>query len=149
VLSTLHTNDAPSAITRLIDIGIEPYLLMPSLLLVVAQRLIRLLCQYCKEAYEPGKEQVTSLKVRTELLYRAKGCSKCNHIGYKGRMPIAEMMVVDNKIRELIGKRVSFQELRKAAVEAGMETLTQSGIRKAEKGLTSIEEIISVTMGLD
>ncbi|TAN59420.1 type II/IV secretion system protein [bacterium] len=149
VLSTLHTNDAPSAVTRLIDIGIEPYLLMPSLLLVVAQRLIRLLCQYCKEAYEPGKEHLAGLNVGTELLYRAKGCSKCNHIGYKGRMPIVEMMVVDSKIRELIGRRVSFQELRKAAVEAGMETLPQSGMRKAEKGLTSIEEVISVTMGMD
>jgi type II secretory ATPase GspE/PulE/Tfp pilus assembly ATPase PilB-like protein len=131
------------------DIGIEPYLLMPSLLLVVAQRLIRLLCQYCKEAYEPSKEQLAGLNVRTELLYRAKGCSRCNHIGYKGRMPIVEMMAVDSKIRELIGKRVSFQELRKAAVDAGMETLPQSGMRKAEKGLTSIEEVIAVTLGMD
>lgn len=149
VLSTLHTNDAPSAISRLIDIGIEPYLLMPSLLLVMAQRLVRILCQDCKEAYEPTQEQIQELAIRTDLIYRAKGCAKCNQIGYKGRMPIVEMMAVNSKIRELIGKRVSFQELRQSAVESGMEGLLQNGIRKAEKGLTSIEEVISVTMGME
>ncbi len=146
VLSTLHTNDAPSAVARLIDIGIEPYLLMPSLLLVAAQRLVRLLCQDCKEAYEPSKEEKENFKIGADLIYRAKGCPACNNFGYKGRMPIMEIMPVNNKIRQLIGSRASPDEIRKAAVEAGMETLLQSGIRKVAKGLTSLEEILSVTM---
>lgn len=149
VLSTLHTNDAPSAVTRLIDIGIEPYLLMPSLLLVASQRLVRLLCQDCKEAYEPSQEERSNFNIKADLIYRAKGCSRCNNFGYKGRMPIMEIMAINSRIRELIGKRASFQEIRKAAAESGMESLLQSGIRKAEKGLTSIEEILSVTLGAE
>lgn len=150
VLSTLHTNDAPSAVTRLVDIGIEPYLLMPSLLLVVAQRLVRKLCLDCKEAYEPSKEEALEFKINADLIYRPKGCPKCNQIGYKGRMPITEMMVVNKKIRELVGRKgVTSQELRQAAVEAGMETLLQNGIRKVEKGFTSLEEVLSITVGMD
>lgn len=149
VLSTLHTNDAPSAINRLIDIGIEPYLLMPSLLMVVAQRLMRRLCQDCKEAYEPSKEQSAELNIKADLLYRPKGCPKCNQIGYKGRLPIIELMAVNNKIRQLIGRRASYQELRQAATESGMETLFQNGMRKAEKGLTSLEEVFSKTSGME
>jgi type IV pilus assembly protein PilB len=150
VLSTLHTNDAPSAVTRLIDIGIEPYLLMPSLLLIVAQRLVRLLCQECKEAHEPSREEKEDFKINADLIYRAKGCPRCNNFGYKGRIPIMEILVVNSKIRQLIGIRSSPDEIRKAAIEAGMETLLQSGIRKVVKGLTSLEEVLSVTMaGLD
>lgn len=149
VLSTLHTNDAPSAITRLMDIGIQPYLLMPSLLLVVAQRLVRKLCQDCKEAYEPSKEQVAELKLKADLLYRSKGCAKCNQIGYRGRFPIIELMVVDSRIRQLIDKRATYPELRKAAIESGMENLFQNGLRKAEKGLTSLEEVFSKTLGME
>ncbi|OGX23895.1 MAG: hypothetical protein A3J51_02015 [Omnitrophica WOR_2 bacterium RIFCSPHIGHO2_02_FULL_45_21] len=148
VLSTLHTNDAPSAISRLIDIGIEPYLLMP-LLLVVAQRLVRRLCQDCKEAYEPSKEQLAELSIKADLLYRPKGCAKCNQIGYKGRMTIIEIMAVNSKMRELMGKKASYQELRRAAIESGMETLFQNGIRKAAKSLTSLEEIFSKTLGME
>ncbi len=149
VLSTLHTNDAPSAVTRLIDIGIEPYLLMPSLLLVVAQRLVRKLCLECKEAYELSEEEAREMNIHADLVYRPKGCVRCNHTGYKGRMPIIEMMKVDAKIRAMIGKRASFQEIRKAAVDAGMETLLQNGFRKVEKGLTSLEEVLSVTAGIE
>lgn len=149
VLSTLHTNDAPSAVSRLMDIGIEPYLLMPSLLMVVAQRLMRRLCQDCKEAYEPSKEQLAELKLKADLLYRPKGCAKCNQIGYKGRLPIIELMAVNSKIRQLIGRRASYQELRQAAIESGMETLFQNGMRKAEKGLTSLEEVLSKTSGME
>ncbi|MCM8795765.1 MAG: Flp pilus assembly complex ATPase component TadA [Candidatus Omnitrophica bacterium] len=147
VLSTLHTNDASSAPTRLIDIGIEPYLLSPSLLLVVAQRLIRKLCPECKEAYEPSPEQLKSLKLKVELIYRAKGCVKCNHIGYKGRTCIAEVMTVNEEIRNLISQRALFQKIRDAARSAGMQTLYESALRKVEQGISSLEEALSVTLG--
>ena len=143
VLSTLHTNDAPSAITRLMDIGIEPYLLIPSLLVVVAQRLVRRLCPDCKEAYEPLPEQVSRFNLKAELIYRPKGCSNCNQTGYLGRMLIAEVMTIDNHIRELIGKRADSSQLRQAAVNSGMESLLDSGVRKVEKGITSLEEVLS------
>lgn len=149
VLSTLHTNDAPSAASRLMDIGIEPYLLMPSLLVVVAQRLVRRLCPDCKEAYEPSREQVNNLNIRSDLIYRAKGCEKCNQIGYRGRVAIAEVMVINTQLRELIGRKAQFQELRKAADESGMENLLMNGIRKVEKGLTSLEEILAATLGIE
>jgi len=149
VLSTLHTNDAPSAVTRLMDIGIEPYLLTPSLLCIAAQRLVRKLCPYCKEAYEPTPQELGSLKVQADLVYRPKGCQKCNNIGYLGRTLIAEVMTINAKIREAVGRRVSFQEIRKAAVESGMETLLMSGIKKVEKGVSSLEEILSVTVGIE
>lgn len=149
VLSTLHTNDAPSAIARLIDIGIEPYLLMPSLLLIVGQRLVRRLCPECKEAYEPSKEERQQLNLQADLIYRPKGCSKCNNIGYKGRMPIVEMLAIDAKIRNLIGGKSEIHNLKKIAVDAGMETLLQNGIKKVDKGITSLDEVLSVTVGME
>ena len=149
VLSTLHTNDAPSAIARLIDIGIEPYLLMPSLLLIVGQRLVRRLCPDCKEAYEPSKEERQQFNLQADLIYRPKGCSKCNSIGYKGRMPIVEMLGIDAKIRDLIGGKAQIHNLKKIAVDAGMETLLQNGIKKVEKGITSLDEVLSVTVGME
>lgn len=149
VLSTLHTNDAPSAIARLIDIGIEPYLLMPSLLLIVGQRLVRRLCPECKEAYEPSKEERQQLNLQADLIYRPKGCSKCNNIGYKGRMPIVEMLAIDAKIRDLIGGKAEIHNLKKIAVDAGMETLLQNGIKKVDKGITSLDEVLSVTVGME
>lgn len=149
VLSTLHTNDAPSATTRLIDIGIEPYMVAPSLLMVVAQRLIRKLCPECKEAYEPNSAQVKEIKLKADLLYRPKGCAKCGQIGYKGRACIAEIMVVNNEIRELITQRASFQRIKEAAKAAGMQTLYESAIKKVEEGLTSLEEALSITLGAD
>ena len=144
VLSTLHTNDASSAISRLMDIGIEPYLLVPSLLVVVAQRLVRRLCPDCKEAYEPLPEQISRFNLRAELIYRSKGCNNCNRTGYLGRMLIAEVMTIDNHIRELIGKRADSRELRKAAIQSGMESLLDSGVKKVEKGITSLSEVLSV-----
>ncbi|MCX7926672.1 MAG: ATPase, T2SS/T4P/T4SS family, partial [Candidatus Omnitrophica bacterium] len=98
VLSTLHTNDAPSAVNRLMDIGIEPYLITPSLLCVVGQRLIRKLCPDCKEAYEPTQKQLADYKLKVDLLYKPQGCVKCNHIGYRGRLCIAEVMLVNQEI---------------------------------------------------
>jgi type IV pilus assembly protein PilB len=149
VLSTLHTNDAPSAINRLMDIGIEPYLITPSLLCVVGQRLIRKLCPDCKEAYEPTTKQVADYKIKVDLIYKPKGCPKCNHLGYKGRMSIAEVMLVNLEIREMISKRASFQEIREVARKTGMQSLSDSAMKKVELGWTSLEEAIAVTLGVE
>ena len=149
VLSTLHTNDAPSAITRLIDIGIEPYLLSPSLLVVIAQRLIRKLCPDCKEAYEPDSQQEKAINLKAELIYRAKGCNKCNQLGYRGRTAIAEVMYINEQIRELVSQRAGFQKVRDSAKANGMQTLQESALRKVEAGITSLEEALSVTVGAE
>jgi len=149
VLSTLHTNDAPSAVNRLIDIGIEPFMLGPSLLLVVAQRLIRKLCPDCKEAYEPTVEQLKSVNLKAELIFKTKGCTKCNNTGYKGRNCIAEVMVANVQIQELINQGASFQKIREAARATGMQTLYESAIKKVEQGLTSLEDALSVTLGAE
>jgi len=149
VLSTLHTNDAASAVTRLMDIGIEPYMISPSLLMVVAQRLLRRLCPDCKEAYEPTPDQLKSIKLKTELIYRPKGCAKCSQIGYKGRVCISEIMVINEEIRSLISQRASFQKIRDTAKAAGMQTLYESAIKKAESGTTSLEEALAITLGGD
>jgi len=148
VLSTLHTNDAPSAVNRLMDIGIEPYMLAPSLRIVIAQRLIRKLCPDCKEAYEPSPAQLKQ-GIKAELIYKAAGCSKCNNTGYKGRTCIVEVMPVTLEIQELINQRVSFQKTREVARAAGMSTLYESGLRKVESGITSLEEVLAVTLGGD
>jgi type IV pilus assembly protein PilB len=149
VLSTLHTNDAPSAITRLMDIGIENYILAPSLLLVVAQRLVRKLCPECKQAYEPAPEQVKSIPLKADLIYKPKGCLKCNNTGYRGRACAAEVMVMNQQLQELINQKASFQKIRELAKASGMHTLYESGIEQVEQGITSLEEIFSVTLGAD
>jgi type IV pilus assembly protein PilB len=149
VLSTLHTNDAPSAINRLLDIGIEPYLITPSLLCVVGQRLIRRLCPDCKEAYEPTVDELRVGNIRADLLYKPKGCAKCNHIGYKGRICVAEVMMVTTQIRELISQRASFQKIKEVACQTGMQTLSESAFKKAAAGLTSLEEAVSVSIGVE
>ncbi|MEI6631721.1 MAG: ATPase, T2SS/T4P/T4SS family [bacterium] len=149
VLSTLHTNDASSAVNRLIDIGIEPYMVAPSIVAIIAQRLLRKLCPECKEAYEVSEEQKKKLNIKTDLLYKPKGCSKCNQLGYRGRSCISEVLVVNEEIRDLIGQRVSFQKIRDSAKEAGMQTLYETGLKKVEEGVTSLEEALSVTIGVD
>lgn len=149
VLSTLHTNDAPSAVNRLIDIGVESYLLGPSLLLVVAQRLLRKLCPDCKEAYEPTAEQLKNIKLKAELIYRPKGCQKCNQLGYKGRTCVSEVMVVNSQIQDLINQRSPFQKIREVARQTGMQTLYESSLKQVEEGITSLEEALSVTLGAE
>jgi type IV pilus assembly protein PilB len=149
VLSTLHTNDAPSAVSRLLDIGIESYMVAPSLLLVVAQRLIRKLCPDCKEAYEPTPEQARTARLKADLIYKPKGCARCNNMGYRGRACISEVMVVNEQIKELINQKASFQKIREVARAGGMQTLYESGIKKVEEGITSQEEAFSVTLGAD
>jgi type IV pilus assembly protein PilB len=145
VLSTLHTNDAASAITRLMDIGIEPYLLTPSLSLILAQRLARRLCPKCKEPTEPNPDLHGGIKFKSDLIYKAKGCDACNHIGYRGRVVISEAMVIDDSIRELISKHANYNNILDVARKNGMDTLFEDGIKKVEQGLTSFDEILSVT----
>ena len=149
VLSTLHTNDAPSAINRLMDIGVEPFLITPSLLCVVGQRLIRRLCPDCKEAFEPTAKQLQDCAIKADLLYKPKGCPKCNHLGYRGRLSIAEVMLINNEVRAAIAQRATFQKIREVARESGMQTLYESAMKKVELGVTSLEEAISVTLGVE
>ncbi len=146
VLSTLHTNDAPSAVSRLIDIGIEPYLLVSSLTLVAAQRLVRRLCPECKEAYETTPEIVKDFGIKQELIYRPKGCDYCNHIGYRGRVAIYEILLLNEDMRNLISKGADTTALKKAAKETGAKSLLEAAIKKVEDGITSIEEAVAVTL---
>jgi len=146
VLSTLHTNDAASAVTRLLDIGIESYLLTPSLILVIAQRLARRLCPKCKEPYEPTADLQAQFEFKTDLIYRAKGCEECNHTGYKGRLVVGEVMTIDEEIRELIARKAPYSGIKDAARKNGMDTLFESGLKKVEDGTTSLDEILSVTV---
>ena len=148
VLSTLHTNDAPSAVTRLIDIGVEPYLLAPTLLIVVGQRLVRKLCPECKEAYEPTLKELGNVKLNAGTIYRPKGCPVCGQTGYKGRTLIAEIMPTSQQLKETMVQGVSYHQLRDLARKLGMRTLYESGIKKVEQGITSLEEVLSVTLGI-
>ncbi|HNT43809.1 MAG TPA: GspE/PulE family protein, partial [Syntrophorhabdaceae bacterium] len=148
VLSTLHTNDAPSAVTRLIDIGVEPYLLAPTVLAVVGQRLVRKLCPECKEAYRPTTKDLGSVKLNADTIYRAAGCPACNNTGYRGRTLIAEIMSSSEELKSLITHTVSYQNMRETARKLGMTTLYESGLKKVEKGITSLEEVMSVTFGI-
>ncbi len=145
VLSTLHTNDAPSAIARLIDIGVPHYLLTPSLVMIVAQRLARKLCVKCKEPYEANGLVVGNYKIKNDLIYRAKGCDECSHTGYKGRLVISEVMAINDEIRNLISHSASYTEIKDAARRNEMDTLFESGMKKVESGISSVDEILGVT----
>ena len=143
VLSTLHTNDAPSAITRLVDIGVEPYLVASSLLLLMAQRLVRRLCPKCKEPAKIEPELVKRYNLKTDKCFKAKGCESCRQTGYTGRIAIHELLMVNTKMREMIAHNASINELREAAKEAGMKTLLEDGLSKVIEGITSVEEVMS------
>ena len=145
VLSTLHTNDAASAITRLMDMGIEPYLLTPSLIMIIAQRLARRLCPKCKEAVENTPEHFGKVNLKADLIYKAVGCEECNNTGYRGRVVLTEAMLIDDTIRDLIAKRAGYMEIQDAARKGGMSTLYEDGLKKVESGVTSLDEVISVT----
>ena len=146
VLSTLHTNDAPAAITRLLDIGIPPYLIASSVIGVVAQRLVRTICPECKEEYLPTRDSLARLNLNQDDLpfkfYRGAGCKNCNNIGFKGRTVLDEIMLMGPKIRELIQSSASGDTLREAAMAMGMTTLGISGMKKIEMGMTTIEEVL-------
>lgn len=118
--------------------------------MIVSQRLVRKLCPDCKEAYEITPEQLKLIKLNTDLIYRPSGCAKCNQIGYKGRTCIAEVMVVNAQLRNLITQRESFQKIKEVArATTGMQTLFESAVKKLEEGVTSFEEALSVTLGGD
>lgn len=147
VFSTLHTNDAPSSITRLVNMGIEPFLISASLMGVMAQRLIRLICPNCKESYEPSKALLEKWGLKGKegiMLYRGKGCDKCKGTGYWGRGGVFELLVLDDELRELIIAEASTMAIRKRAQEKGMRLLAEDGVSKVLKGMTTIEEIARV-----
>ncbi len=149
VLSTLHTNDAPSSITRLLDLGIEPFLLSPSLIMVLAQRLVRRICQECKEPYEPPpavRNQLPQTAAAHPTFYKSKGCAHCRQTGYGGRVGIYEGLFVTEAVQELIAQRAPVSKFREAMQKSGMPTLLESGVEKAAAGLTSLEEIMGATM---
>ncbi len=146
VLSTLHTNDAASAITRLIDIGVPHYLLTPSLVMIMGQRLARRLCQKCKEPYEPTPEQHGGIELKSDLIYKASGCEACKGSGYKGRMVVAEVMPVNDDIRALISRGANHAEIKDMARKNGMATIFESGLRLVEKGFTSYDEVCRISV---
>lgn len=148
VFSTLHTNDAAGAITRMIDMKVEPFLLASSLIGVIAQRLVRTICPECKEAYEPTKETLEDIGLDTKEkinFYRGKGCPKCMNTGYKGRIGIFELLIPDAKISNLIVAKAQLDEIRNQGRSLGMITLKEDGIRKVKEGLTTVEEVLRVT----
>jgi general secretion pathway protein E len=149
VLSTLHTNSAPASITRLLDMGVEPYLIASSVVLIVAQRLVRRLCENCKQKYIPSDELIKSLGLTHKeaekiTFYQAVGCEHCNNTGYKGRMAIFEMMRMTPETGKLTMERADTSRIRKQAVQDGMIMLIQDGIRRIKDGVTTIEEVLSV-----
>ncbi len=149
VLSTLHTNDAPSAFSRMRDIGIEPYLVAATVKLVIAQRLIRLICKFCKKESVPTAEQmeiVTSVcpEAKGWTFHKGAGCDACNHTGYKGRQGVFEFLAVTNPIRQLILQKAGDVDVRNLAIEQGMETLVTNSLRKLKDGVSTVEEIMAI-----
>ena len=150
VFSTLHTNDSASAVTRLIDMGIEQFLVTSSVIAILAQRLVRVICNECKEAYTPDNESLQSIGISPESLdgkhiYRGKGCPACLHTGYKGRKGIFEFMVLDDAVKNVILKTSDANAIRRTAVERGMMSIRQDGAQKVIDGITTIEEVFRVT----
>ncbi len=151
VFSTLHTNDAPSSIARLLDLGLEPFLVTATLEAVIAQRLVRKICTNCKEEFHPTEQQLMELNLTPEdiagrVLYYGKGCDYCNHTGYRGRRGIFEIMVLDDELRELIMKNASTALLRQAARKRGMRSLREAGLLTMYDGVTTIEEVVRETL---
>jgi general secretion pathway protein E len=150
VFSTLHTNDAASAVTRLIDMGIEPFLVTSSVIAIIAQRLVRLLCPKCKEAYEPDDESLANMGIGKDILarhvlYRRKGCHACMNTGYRGRTAIFEIMLMEDEIKRLILKTSDSNQINDLAIRRGMKNLLYDGAQKVLAGITTIEEVFRVT----
>ena len=146
VLSTLHTNDAASAITRLIDMGIEPFLISSSINAILAQRLIRIICPDCKTAYTADTEAITKLgldpkEMEGKQVYHGKGCANCHHTGYKGRCGIFELLLMDQSMKNLVLKTADANAVRDQAIKNGMITLRRDGANKVLAGITTIEEV--------
>ncbi|MNB83794.1 Type II secretion system protein E [compost metagenome] len=149
VLSTLHTNDAVSSITRLRDMGVEPYLIASSLIGVVAQRLVRKICTDCRETYTPSTQESIMLErygLRTEVLHRGRGCGSCNSTGYRGRFAIHEVLKIDDRLRQMVADSASVEELRTAARERGLVQLMEDGLLKVSQGLTTLQEVLRETV---
>jgi general secretion pathway protein E len=148
VFSTLHTNDAPGAVTRLVDMGVEPYLVASSLEAILAQRLVRVLCKHCKQPDDSPAAQEFKTRIgipATETIYRSVGCRECRNTGFYGRHAIFEWMNADDAVRELILKNASTDQIRATARQAGMKTLAEDGWRLVRQGITTVEEVLSVT----
>ncbi len=151
VFSTLHTNDAPSSVARMLDLGLEPFLVTATLESIVAQRLVRRICAHCKEEYTPTEEQLLELQltpddVEGRSFYRGKGCAQCNQQGYRGRQALYEIMVLDDELKELIMQHASTNVLRTEARKRGMRTLRQAGLLSIYDGVTTIEEVVRETL---
>jgi len=152
VFSTLHTNDAPSAVTRMVDIGLKPFLVASSVRAIIAQRLVRSICDRCKEEYEPSTKDMRLLgtnadQMQEAKLYRGAGCSACSQTGYKGRIGIFEIFLINEEVQHLIFDQVPSSVLRVKARELGMRTLREDGLRKVIAGMTTLEEVFRVTVG--
>jgi type IV pilus assembly protein PilB len=150
VFATIHTNDAPSTVTRLVDMGIEPFLITATLEAVVAQRLVRTICPDCRESYEPDEDLLEQLgaeagDLRGTTLFFGKGCEGCHHTGYRGRMGVFEILTMDETIKNLVQTGVSMEELREAAIRQGMRTLRSAGLQAALEGRTTLEEVLRET----
>lgn len=149
VFSTLHTNDSSGAITRLIDMGIEPFLVSSSVVAIIAQRLVRIICSHCKEPYSPSDEEKQKLGILSsdskKNIYRAVGCEKCMKTGYHGRIGIYEILHLDDEIRHLVMSRTDSSTIKQRAIQKGMRTLREDGVRKVLEGLTTTEEVLRVT----
>jgi general secretion pathway protein E len=151
VLSTVHTNDAPSTVNRLLDMGVEDYLLTSTVIGILAQRLVRKLCEHCKESYVALPELVEQMKLAKYsgdakiTLWHAKGCSHCAQTGYTGRICITEIMPMTDGLRSLVMKHANAAELRSEAIRAGMVSMYEDGLRKAVKGVTTFEEVLRAT----
>lgn len=151
VFSTLHTNDAPSAVTRLVDIGVKPFLVSAALRGVLAQRLVRRICASCKKPYFPEQKEIHSIGMTDEMaaqatFFKGDGCPKCNGTGYKGRMGIFEFFLVNEEMQQMIYESKSLVEIRRKARELGMRTMREDGVRKIMAGLTTINEVLTVTV---
>jgi type IV pilus assembly protein PilB len=149
VLSTLHTNDAPSAVTRMVDMGVEPFLIAASVIGVLAQRLGRRICPNCKEPYKPPADALRRVGFKLDdvdsvVFYRGRGCEQCRHSGYRTRLGIFELMMLNEEIQDLIVKRAPLSEVRNAALASGMKTLKMDGFQKVLEGLTTVEEVMRV-----
>ena len=154
VFSTLHTNDAPGAITRMIDMGVPAYLVASSVVAVLAQRLVRVVCSKCKQPYQPLDSQIqeagiTPEQLKTATFMKGRGCINCTKSGYKGRLGIFELMVMNNKIRELAFQGAATTDIRRAAVSTGMTVMFEDGIQKALRGITTLDEVFRVSKKAD
>ncbi|MEM6567186.1 MAG: ATPase, T2SS/T4P/T4SS family [Planctomycetota bacterium] len=151
VFATIHTNDAPSTVTRLVDMGVEPFLISATLEFVVAQRLVRSVCPHCRTTFEPDEDLLNELGpdadlVRGRTLSFGRGCEHCHHTGYLGRTGLFEIMTIDDEIRRLIEANASIEEIRAAAIAGGMRTLREAGLRAAAEGRTTVEEVLRETL---